>query len=188
LLGWLTPAQFGGGLATAAVLGIAVSFGLNQSRQPPVEFWSDWQSPKSLETQQTGNSQVADLQSFLVGMGQQMRALSIPAVDPAGQDFPDQVTSCLAADESCTLRRQLLSELGQLAVLSKLECMVGDSDESARQQRVPQILGELESDDNAAMLVAPLRRWASADAVSERCSAVSQLISRGLVANTTADK
>jgi hypothetical protein len=181
ILGWLTPVQLGGGLATAAVLGIAVSIGLNQTKSPPENFWADWQQPKSLQAPAVDEAQSSELQAFLAGMGQQMRALSIPAVDPVGREFPDKVPECVESDDQCEQRREMLSELGQLSVLSKLECMVSDTASPARKQRLQEIVQALESDQVAGRLISPLRSWAAADATADRCGAVSSLISRGLL-------
>lgn len=184
ILGWLTPAQLGGGLATAAVLGIAISLGLNQGRQAPDDFWSDWQSPKSVETLQVDQSSIDESQAFLSGMAQQMRALSIPAVDPLGRDIPEHAPSCSTSDEPCSRRREFLAELGQLTVVSRLECLIGDSTDTERTQRVQEILVALEPDAAVARLISPVRSWASAENAAERCRAVSQLISRGLAGNS----
>lgn len=181
ILSWLTPVQLGGGLATAAVLGIAVSIGFNQTKTPPEDFWTDWQQPKSLEAPAMDEAQSSELQAFLAGMGQQMRALSIPAVDPVGRAFPDSVPECVESDPQCEQRRAMLSELGQLSVLSKLECMVSDSAAPDRKQRLREILQALEDDQSAGRLISPLQNWAAAEATTDRCGAVSSLISRGLL-------
>lgn len=182
-LGWLTPQQWGGGLVAAAVLGIAVSVGLNQSGAPDAEFWADWQSPKSLDALQFEESYADEFQAVLTGMGQQMRKLSIPAVDPAGQTIPEEMPACSPGEDDCVARRELLQELGQLSVLSRLSCLIDDSGDPDRQQRLQEILQQLETEDAANSMIEPLRTWAYADASAERCGAVNRLISRTLLAN-----
>lgn len=185
IFNWLTPAQLGGGFATAAILGVAVSIGLNQSDSPPNDFWSDWQSPKSLEAPDLDDAEVAELQAFLAGMGKQMGELSIPAFDPAGRSLPEQVPECSIGDESCDTRRALLYELGELSVKARLECMVVDSDnalqQQAQRQRLQDIAQSLASDNAVTRLILPLQDWAAADNIDARCGAVSSLIQRGLV-------
>jgi len=180
---WLSPPVFGGGLATAAILGVAVSIGLNQSQQSQ-DFWTDWQSPKGLPSALVAED-IALSQSFLAGMGKQMQALSIPATGPTGQKLPQRsdVQPCEAGDDLCASRRDVMAELGQLSVTTKIRCVVDQSGEQGNQgdqARVVDLSALAEQDELMARFMAPVRQWATSEQSDARCSAVNALIQRSL--------
>lgn len=179
VLTWLSPAPLGGAFATAAILGVAISIGMNQSRQQQA-FWADWQSPKGLNQADVTVAETDLAKSFLSGMGNRMQELSIPPVGPAGQILNSESDPCASDNQVCNERHNIMRELGKLSVAAKLACVVGQDANADDMQKIRSVLSFMASDTSMQRYLAPVRQWAATNDSDSRCRAVNSLIERGL--------
>ena len=176
---WRRPSSrvaTGVGLAVAASLAAVLLLPQILFPPTPVDFWANWQVPKTSSARPLDDDEKVVLSVVLSGMHNQFEELSVPPVDAAGN--PLTLANCGSAT-ACGAVEDELVEFGQQLVTLRSRCLQAESPAASELTHLLELLPALQALPEMGLVHAPMRQL-SQQAMTLQASATDTDASRAL--------